>query len=363
MYLGQDLFALGYVDGIPEITETKGFGRGKLSPSDMTIEVNNTDDQFSVDNPLSFCSGRAWQFQPLQAYDEDGILFADCLVVDITRNHQSKKASLICRDVMFQNRKSGIAYTSSDWETPANAAYNLMAQEGFTGFDATSIQTSISRLTAAACYIKCNILITDGLTLFTALEKLAQYAAADVYMYKNKVYFQHWKAYTGGVAVDFDYSIGSKCPRTSPTVATMESTFFNDYSIGYDGDLKVPATDTANNNIGAVSRARFGAQAYPEMRCDSSTVSQIAFKDKASAVYIGETYIRRGHSTLTPNPKILQAITFDVEYGYKKNIELGTYFTMTFAEEGWDQKVFEVAGIKRSLDKQNIGVEAWEIVL
>jgi hypothetical protein len=361
--MGKDLVAMGVLNSIPEISETKGFGRGKLSPSDMTLEVKNFDDQFSVDNQKSFLNGSNWQFSNVKAYDSDNLLFANCIVADITRNHVSKMANIICKDIIFANRKTAISYTSSDWETAATAAYNIMIQEGLTtdDFNNTLIQNSISQLTAAACYVKVNILKEDDITLLTAIEKLGPYGGADVFMYRNKICFQHWQAFTGGVSVYFNYNVASQRPRTAPIISTMESSFYNDYSIGYNGDLNVPATDAANGNIGAASRTRFGTQSYPEMRCNSSSVNMIAFKDLTSAKYIGETFIKYGHSSLTPKPKILQVINFDIDYSYRLNVDLGTYFEMTFSEEGWIDKVFEVAGIKRSLDKQNIAIEAWEV--
>jgi hypothetical protein len=373
IFMGQDLFALGYVQNIPEITESNGFERGITSSSDLTIEAsnidrseNNSSGPFSIDNPNSFLNGSGWQFSSLKAYDKDDNVFADCIVADITRTYEGgPKAYIKCRDIMFENRKTNIAYTSSDWETPATAAYNLLIQEGFdeTEYDATSFQNSISLLEDAACYVKVNFLASDGLSILTALKKLGEYGAADVSMYRNKIRYKHWTPYTGGVSVYFDYSRGDICPRTLPSISTMESTWYNDYSIGYEGDLNVPATDAANGSIGAASRVRFGTQCLPEMRCNSSAVNQIAFKDLASAVKIGETYIKRCHSSLTKIPKILQKISFDVDYTFKRYIDLGTYFKMSFAEEGWNDKVFEVSSIKRMLDKQNIGVEAWEVAV
>ncbi len=362
LLMGKDLYAMGVLNTIPEINETKGFGRGKLSPSDMTLEVKNFDDQFSIDNPASFLYGSNWQFSNVKAWDSDNNLFADCICANITRNHVTKMVSIILKDIIFQNRKTAIAYTSSDWETAATAAYNIMIQEGLTtaDFNNTLIQNSISQLTAAACYVKVNIALQDNVTLLTALEKLGPYGGADVFMYRNKICYQHWQPFTGGTSVSFNYNVASQRPRTAPIISTMESSFYNDYNIGYEGDLNVPATDTANGNIGDASRTRFGTQKAPEIRCNSSSVNMIAVKDLTSAKYIGETFIKYGHSSLTPKPKVLQVINFDIDYSYRLNVDLGTYFKMTFSEEGWDNKVFEVAGIKRSLDKQNIAIEAWE---
>jgi len=365
LYLSHDLFDLGYVEKIPDVTESKGFVRGKLSPSDVTITCRNNDNQFSIDNPVSFLNGSNWQYSPIKIYDEDNNLTFDGIVSNIIRDHTSKTVSIECKDRIFQNRKTPIAYTtaSAAGETAATAAYNIMVQEGFTYYDNTALQNSISTLTANSCYVHVNILKQDDVSIFAALEKLGPYGAADVYMHKNKVVFKHWTAYTGGVSVAFDYGDPKLTPRTAPTITTLEYAFFNDYSIGYNGDLEVPATDAANGNIGAPSRLRFGTQMAPELRCNSKSANMVAFKDSTSAVYIGKTMIKRGHSTLTPIPKVLQVINFEVEYSFRSYIDLGTYFKMTFPDEGWTNKVFEVSKIQRNISSQNIAIEGWEVAI
>lgn len=361
IFLGKDLYDLGYVSSIPDIIESKGFGRGKLTPSDFTLTVKNIDNQFSIDNPVSFLNNIKWQYKPLTIYDTDGILIFHGIVQNILRDHNTKLIKIPCKDIIFKNRKTAIEYESSGWETPITASKNLMDAESI-DYDSTSITNSINQLDDLGCCVKVNFNKSDNISIFQAIQKLGIYGCADTYMHLNKVYQQFWQAYTGGISIDFDYGIKKKRPRTAPVIGTLEKSMYNDYNIGYDGDLGTAATDSNSNNIGAASRKdkKFGTQGLPEMRCGDIN-NQIVFKDKTSAITIGEAYIQRGHYDLSTDPKILQQCVFDVDYSYRQYTEIGAYFKMTFLEEAWDDKVWEIAGIKKSLDKQNINITAWEV--
>jgi hypothetical protein len=243
--------------------------------------------------------------------------------------------------------------------------YNIFVQQGFTDYDNRTLQNSIATLTAGNCYCRVSFEKSESVSMFTAVQKLAQYAGADAYLYRNNIFFQVWRPFTGGVSISFDYTNSNKMPRTAPKVISLEETFFNDYFIEYQGqvDPNIPATDDNSNNIGALSRARYGTQQVPEMRSGSYTSKQIAFRDKTSAIFVGENLIRRCHTNLLTAPKALQQIDFDVDYSYKDYINLGDYFSMTFPEEGWVNKIFEVAGTKRSMDSQVVSVTGWEAVV
>lgn len=358
LYLGRDLFDLGYVMAIPDIMESKGFGRGKLAPSDFTFEVKNIDNQFSIDNMKSFLNGIQWQYKDIKVYDEDELLIFDGIVQNIHRDHESKIAQIICKDKIFLNRKTSIEYESDDWETSIGASKNIMDTYEL-AYDTKSVQNSINQLTNDECYVKVNINKSDNQTLFQAIQKLGIYGCSDTYTHMNKVYQQYWQAYVGGVSINFDYSKKADCPRTLPAITTLESSMYNDYSIGYNGDSGTPATDENSNNIGVESRNKYGIQQLSEMRCGDGH-NQIYYKDKNSAIVIGEAYIRRSHYKLGINAKVLQQQVFDVDYSYKKNIELGYYFAMTCADEGWINKVWDIAGIKKNHKKQNINITAWE---
>lgn len=362
IWLGKDWYKLGYVESMPDIIESKGFGRGKLTPTDFTLSLRNNDNTFSVDNPKSFLYGFKWQYSNIKVYDSDEILILDGIVKDVSRNHRNKTVQVQCKDKIFQNRKTSIEYESDDWETPISVSKNIMDVEGLE-YDSTSVIASINQLKSDGCYVKVNINKSDNLSVFQAVQKMGIYGCSDTYMHLNKVYQQFWQPYSGGVSVTFDYGIKKDCPRTTPIVSTLESSMYNDYSIGYFGDGGVPATDSNSNKIAKASRNpdRYGTQQLPEMRAGDSN-KQIYFKDKNSAIVIGEAYIRRGHFTLSIDPKILQTFLFDVSYSYRKQIQVGTYFRMTFADEGWVSKVWEVAGIKKNLDKQDINITAWETV-
>ena len=360
LFMGQDLYALGYVSTIPALNESKGFERGKISPSDFTFEVVNIDDQFSIDNPKSFLNNTNWQFSSVKFYDDSGELRFDGIAANIKRNHVSKMATIECKDILFQSRKTGINnYVSAGWETPAAAAKNILDAEGFTNYDVSSFIKSDNNLISNSCYVKVAIKQEDNVTLVGIIQTLGKYAAADVYMKRNKIYFEHWVSYSGGAAISFDYSNSDLTPLTAPNIETLEKSFYNDYLIGYYGDAEIPAADEDNNDLGLASRGVFGTQ---KIELTGSGNNQVIFKDKTSAVYIGETYIKRGHYALNPVAKVLQQISFDLQYDFKNDIELGTIFKMTFAEEGWTAKLFEVIDFTRDFDAQKISIKAWEMV-
>lgn len=359
IYLNQDLIDLGYANDVPVIRETKGFGRGNISPSDFSFSVRNFDNQFSINNPKSFLNSQIWQFQPIQAYDEEDILIFDGIVTNIIRDHRNKTCTIQCKDILFQNRKTPISYTSSDWETAANAALNIMENENV-AYNDFFIQRSINKLDENECYVKVKVLKEDNVTVLDIIKKLGKYSGSDVFMKQNKICFDHYQQKTTGSGLSFDYSKASETPRTAPIVEVMEQSFFNDFSIEYSGDGGTPATDSANDNLGYASRNKYGQQQFELSQCNSVD-NQIQIKDLASAVYIGNTVIKMGHYVLEPVPKVLQKINFDVSYNYKSIIELGKVFKDSFIDEDWNEKLFEIMGIEKNLMAQNINIEAWEL--
>lgn len=363
LFMGLDLIDEGYISDFPVIEESKGFFRGKLAPSDQVFVVRNIDDQFSIDNPKSFLNKSGWLFSSIQYYDDSGVLRFDGLAVNITRNHDNATAIIKSKDTIYEKRKTPITYTSSDWETPATAAKNIMDAESFTDYDNASITSSAATLTTNGCYVKVNINQSDKITLFDAIEKLGVYGAADVYMHLNKIYYNHWTAFSGGISayLDYDSTIETLIPLSAPSIETMEQDFFNDYAISYTGDGDTPATDNANNDIGATSRTYYGTQAIELIGQGGAAGKMIEFYNKASADYIGETYIRRSHYTLSPFPAVIQRCAIDVKYDLSTYIDLGTYYGLSFAGEGWTNKTWECGRIKKDYNKQVITLEGWEV--
>ena len=350
-----DIYALGYISSIMDIEEYRTFQRDKLIDNEYSFEVKNFDNFFSVDNPISVFSGTSWRYSTIQVINEDGITIWDGITQDIVRDHNSKKARIITVSNLMKFIDTNISYVSSDWETPATAALNIMTTYGFTGYDSASIQKSIQVLTAASCYIKCNIEAKDNLTFRSALEKLSEYACADCFMMKGILYFKHYTAYTGGVSI----YITEKDFISTPVVSSLLSEMINDYRIGYQNCGDVPATDANQGNIAAVSRTQYSTKTLPEMKSDVN--AQIKFKDATSARYIGECYIRRTHKALSTIPAPLTQIDFNLQYYFKNNMDLQSYFRLTLSDEGWDEKLFETFKVGVNEENRSISILALEV--
>ena len=93
-----------------------------------------------------------------------------------------------------------------------------------------------------------------------------------------------------------------------------------------------------------------------------SVSKQIVFKDLTSAVYVGETYIKRSNVNLSTIPRPLIKIQYDLNIRFRQYIELGSFFKLTFAEEGWTVKIFEVYELRRNEDQQNINIVGYEVI-
>jgi len=249
-----------------------------------------------------------------------------------------------------------ISYTSSDWETPADAAKNILDQEGFTDYNNASFLKSASQLDSNSCYIKCFIEMEDDMSLQQSLEKLAEFGAADCYSHAGNIYYKHWQAFTGGVKVNLSESD----IEDSPIVSSAINEIVNDYSIGYDGDANIPATDSANNDIGSFSRVKFGTHSLREMGGGEGT--QIQYMDLTSAVYIGEQLIRRTHKNLdNANVSPLQIISSSLSLKHQEWLDLETYYRQSFSDEGWSNKLFEISRFIRNFDRDLIETISYEV--
>ena len=330
----------------------------KISNS-YTFTVENYDNFFTVNNPKSIFFGTTWLYSTCVIYNRDNEKIWDGIVTQVDRNHNTKTANITTKNNLFKVRNELVSYISSDWETPAEAVKNVLDNIGYTGYNEASINTSIDRYTTADCYIKCNINLEDNMTVQAFIEKLADYGNADAYSHLGELYFVHWKPFTGGVSINLNTNERDKF-RSLPQVAEMESDLINDYSIGYDGDGGTPATDADNNNIGNVSRSRYGTHSLPETNSDGD--QQIVYKDLTSAVYIGEGYIRRTHKDLTTDPQPLSKISFNLFSDNKEWITLQSYFRLTFSDENWTNKIFEVFEFTIDEDNDDIKLMAYEVV-
>ncbi len=352
-----DLYKLGYVNKLPIITEQKTLGRDKLITNTGTLQVNNFDNFFSLYNSKSIFSNIRWLYETLQYINQDEELRLDAILTDIRPDHETKLVNIKWANAMFKERQNKVAYVSSDWETPATAFKNLADQEGFTGYNKKSVQDSINQYTAESCFIKCNINISDNITLQQAFEKIAVYGSADIFGHGSEIYFKLWQAFTGGIKVAVAESDFLKLPKLS----SSEPQLINDYSINYVGSEDTPTTDSDQDNpIGAISRQTKNNQPHL-LQIDGSVGQQIMIKDITSAVFIGKTYIKRGHKDLSTNPKPLTIIDFQVNSRFKEWIDLTSFININLSDEEWVNKPFEI--FKTIVDDNTniMTVQAYEV--
>ena len=345
---GKDLYALNYVKEIINIDELKTF-QSKLIQNNYNMVLNNTNDAFSVDNPVSLFAGSDWRYGPIQIIDDDGEEIWKGVIEDIQRDHKTKLATMSTKNSLVKVMNTKIAYTSADWETTANAARNILDQENYTDYNVASFTSSAATLDSNSCYVKCFFNLEDDITLQQCLEKLAEFGAAYSYAHAGDLYYKHWKPFTGGVKVNLTIADLASPPIVSSSINDL----VNDYSIGYEGDKDIPATDLANGNIGSVSRSKFGTHSVREM--DGGANSQIVYKDLTSAVYIGETLIRRVHQDLDKSyVKPLTTMAFSLPLKHQEWVDLETFYRFSFSEEGWTDKLFEVFRFQRNFDQDRI---------
>jgi len=359
LWLGQDLYALGLVEKIPDTIERITFNRDLLIASNMVYECKNIDDFFSTGNSASMLNGTDWLYSDIEYINEDGITTWSGIVTNIRCNHREKKAYIETKDNLFSFRDKYISYTSSDWETAADAALNIMSQESYTAYDAKSFQDSANYLDSLSAYLKVKINIEDNVTLFQTLEQLGIFGGADVYSHLGQTYFKVWKPHTGGVSLTLNTNRDNRL-KNAPIVNYLEPQMINDYDIDYDGSLGVPLTDSAGGNIGSVSRSKYGTRGLEPM--NTGTGSMYTFKDSTTAQAIGEIYINRSHYALSTQPRPLVKIQFNLDIKFKQYITLGSKFKLNLTDENWTDKIFEVYEFRRGEDRQNINIVAYEVV-
>lgn len=352
-----DIYAIGKVDKLPSINEYKTFQKDKLILNQITIEVNNSDDFFSANNPKSIFSNINYYYKPFKIINGDDIVILDGVIKEIQRNHKTKKAKIVSIDKLYKFFNTRIEYVSADWETGAEAFKNICDLYLFTQYNNKSIEDSINQLDYNSCYLKCNFLKEDDITFQQAIEKLAELSCCDCYVHYNNIYFRHYQQYTGNPKIIVDESDLIDLPN----VYSLEKELINQYNINYNGDLGVPATDDNSNNIASVSRSDYNYGQHDLPQISAGATKQIVLKDKTSATYLGECYIRRSHKNLETFPKPLEAIDFKLKYDYDSFIDLETYFKLNLDCEGWNNKIFEV--FKYDIDEtgKEIDITAYEV--
>lgn len=350
-----DLYKLGYVDKkLIKIEEKKTFQRDKIILNQIKLRVHNHDNQFNVDNPNSIFNKIQWRYQPFVLKDEDGNIIWDGALDDFLGTESNKFTDILSKNSLLKFLRRRISYTSDDWETPADAFKNIADDIGFEDYDNKHIADSSAVYTLNNCFIMCFFNDDDNITFQQAAEKIAKVGAADCYSAGNLLSYKLWQPFVGGVKFNLTDSDLRKNIKDS-----LLRVYYNDYKIRYQGDLEIPATDAANNNIGAVSRANNGTQQLPFI--NGAENQQIVIKDLDSAVFLGETHIKRTHINLSTNPFPVRQILFGLDYNHKDFINLQTWFRLSAENKGWTNKLFEVYINSRDMNKRELNITAYEV--
>lgn len=351
-----DLIEEGKVQNLINVNEKKTFRKSKLITNTYSFNCDNDDDFFSVNKPSSVFHGSNWRYSLIKAFDPDNNKIWEGIILDILRDHERKKARIICKNTFFTYREEIVDYQSSAFETGAAAFKNICDAVGFTKYNIKSINDSDAQLDAAGSKLKCVFNIEDGVKFMEAISKVAEYSNADLYVHNDELYLKHFQPFTGGVTITIEGDRKGEL-RKAPAVSAPEKDIINDYSIDYDGSNEIPATDVNSNNIGLLSRNKFRTKKLPGFRTGSG--GQIIFKDKTSATYIGESYIKETNRNWDTRPEPPAKNIFSVPFDYRKLIVLGTFFRFNFAEEGWEDKIFETFEFTKSEERDEIRVVSY----
>jgi hypothetical protein len=353
LILGKDIYS-EYVQKLQNITKAKTFDKMTLISNEFKLPVLNRNNQFSVNNPISMFHGIDWLYTPIEIIDSDNETDWKGDIIRIPRDHKSAKALIVSKDSYYKFRDEIIEYESADFEYGVEAFKNICDIVGYTDYNMLTYQKSYNILEAAECKIKCNFNKSSNVNFQHAINHIARYSNAYVYNNNNEMYFKVWEYHSGEVnfSVEND-DIKSKCK-----VDEDINSLYNDYSISYYDDMGTPATDSANNNIGLISRNKHKDKTFV-LRGDNN--SQIIFKDLTSAVYIGEGKIRRVHKNLLTNPKPLSYIDFELYKDFESRLTINSYFKLTINREGWENNIMEPFKFTISQDKNDITIKAFEV--
>jgi len=347
---------LGLANMVPIINEKKTFGRDLLFTNKISIKVSNSNNFFSINNPATIFSNTRWRYKQCKIFDEDNISIWDGDLTDIITDHEKATSIIISNNRLGKLFNRIVEYESSDWETPATAFRNIADSIGFDKINEASISKSENYYLANDIYIKVFIFFDDNMTFHQLCDKLGMIGGADVFNHENVIYFSAFEPFVGGTVID----IKKSDLRSLPKVQSLESDLTNDYSVNYVDSESVPAVDSANNNIGSISRQDDynGIRDLPII--DGTEGNQIEIKDLNSAVLIGESYTRRSHMDLETNPRPPFGIVFDVSRKFRRVLNVTGFFRFTFSNENWTDKLFEIFQTQNNLSRNNIKIFAVE---
>lgn len=352
--MGMDVFER--IEKMPVIEYYKTLGRDKVLTNSLQLTAGNYDGMFSLEHPSSIFAGTRWRYTPLTIHDRFGTKIWTGEVSGLKQDYQSSKTTIESKNTIFKFRNDRVVYTSAAPETPADAFYNVCLQVGFTAYNEQARATSATQQAAAGLLVSLDIREDKNATFQQVIEKLGDYGAADVYDFDNEIYYVHWGYFTGGVG----RYIGKEQIVGKVTGEWIDRAMYNEYAIAYSGmPVNTPSTDYNSNSIATLSRQIHGTHTYKDVPGELEDEYRIS--TKAGATYLGECMIRRSHRALSTQPESLIKITLDLNIENRFWVDLRTFFRLTWEQEGWAAKTFEIYKIRRDEEKESISIEAYEV--
>jgi len=328
------------------ITQQIGLqGSGKLIQNSIQLKLDNRDGMFSLCEDKSYIKNSLWINSPAKVYDNNSNLIYDGIIYNVLSDENS--TTFFVADNLSKYMKQKVNYTSSTAETPAEAIQNIMDSLSFTYYDSESIGKSHNIYDTNSCKIMVTFETDDNITLQAALEKIAEYGAANIYNRNGKIYFSH----PPDTAEETNVLISEDDIKIFPQIAVLRDNVLNDYRLYYDGCSGTPITDSGQNDIGSKSRSIFGTNSLPEFTSDEG--AQIYYTTSAAAEYIGEKWIKLTHidySELSCRPKY--AMSIRVNFDFIQYVEINKNIKLNYKD--WSEKVFKVYTQSINYDKEFI---------
>ncbi len=352
LIFGKNIYS-DYVEKLQDISISKTFDKMQLITNQYILPVLNRDNQFSINNPVSLFHGDDWLYTPVDIINSDGDYDFRGVLTNVPRAHANAKANLVLKESFFKFRDDVIEYESTGFETGADAFKNICESVGYTDYDNSAYLLSKNILDGNSA-IHCNFNKSSGVTFQNAINKIALYSNASVYLLNNLLLFEVWKYNNDSVS----FSVLESDLKAGINVNEDEGSMYNDYYINYYDDLGSPAIDSENSNIGEVSRSKNGTKTFV-IRGEND--SQIIFEDLESAVFIGTGKIQRTHKNLSTNPKPLSFIDFSLYKDFESRIQLNNLFKLTYSRESWNAHIFEPFKYTVSNTIDDINITAYEM--
>lgn len=344
--MGIDLYQERRIETLPDVEYSKGFNKTRLTLNQLEIPVINNDGYFSVNNPRSPFSNRRMLGGEVTAYNGQGMLiFSGALAGAPVRNYNNPlKTKLLAMNAYFKERYARAAYSGAAID-PATAFENVCIAYGIDDLlNMPSLERSKAIFQAAGVTINVSCIKSDGLNLMDLLEKIAKYGCAFIYDFLGEIYFQTYES-PDTVLISKIVNINDSGILDSVKIQQPDKYLINDYAFNYNGDGGTPLTDAAGDNIGSLSRSDNGTRDVPDAGINNDVVE---FANQASAKYIGNSYIRRGHKNLSTHPEALEEVSYSIELEKSGWLTLNNPFKFNFSPEAYVEKTLEPFLLKYS---------------